>query len=521
MAGRARKGPVTDPETFKRETKAARVAAKTQQLHEASVLVPVGELKAHPSNPNIGNVDEIAASLSRFGQYRPIVCNRRNGFIVAGHHTWLGARQLGWDEVSVVWIDVDEPTHLAIMVADNRLSDLRQTDERLLDQILQQIKSFEGTGYTALDVEDLHTRMTEQLASARIGVDDVLDNMPAMTNPLAGPKRSAREEFMEEADEEHDQAARARGVSKPAPPEEDDLDSLDEMEEMDTKEVELQAVLEVKEENFEFWKQSTDEFGIPELRDDMLLQRIPEPLMCWGGNDATPDDGKHWFIYNYSLGGIKGLPFDRSILSFFTHDEKFDGWWETPAWYTTRILVKGCRTAIAPDFSMYESTPRVVHLWNVYRSMWLARYFQEAGMQVVPRLQFDYMDPTLSSLEIGLRGIPRGCPVLATSQQNVVEAADEPRIAKYMRAALDEIKPQSLIFYSGPGGRRAMESLNWKGKVVYVENYVGVRRGVAFGKKEGMQGLSTKQREKALKAARARLGASSSEVEYDDTDDDV
>jgi hypothetical protein len=234
-------------------------------------------------------------------------------------------------------------------------------------------------------------------------------------------------------------------------------------------------VLEVKVEALTFWKQagkdSGDDFEIPGLRDDMLLEELPEPLKTWGGHEATPDDGASWYLYNYSLGGIKGLPFDRSILAFNTHDAKFEGWWETPAWYASKVIAKGLRTVVVPDFSFYYTQPRIVHLWNVYRSMWLGRFFQEAGMKVIPRLQFDYEDP--NTLDVALRNIPRGCPVLATSQQNVEdEKKNGPKVTKILQQALDEIKPEQFLYYSGPGGKRAMEKVKFGGKVVYLENYV-------------------------------------------------
>ena len=125
-------------------------------------------------------------------------------------------------------------------------------------------------------------------------------------------------------------------------------------------------------------------------------------------------------------------------------------------------------------------------------------------MKVIPRLQFDFLDPNF--LDICLRGIPVGAPVLATSQQNPENKEDVRLITKALQSCLDILKPKQLLYYSGPPGRRAMEAVKFKGEVVYLENYVAVRREVVFGKKEGMQGLGAKKRAKALANARKRLG---------------
>ena len=218
----------------------------------------------------------------------------------------------------------------------------------------------------------------------------------------------------------------------------------------------------------------------------MLLQNLPPNLQTWGGHEATPDNGKDWFFYNYSLGGTKGLPFDRTILAFNTYDEKFEMFWELPAYYVSKMRASGIQAAVVPDFSFYYTQPRVVHLWNVYRAQWLGRFFQEAGMKVIPRLQFDYNDP--DSLDIALRGIPQNCPILATSQQNVEDKANEPKITKHLDEALAIIKPKTVLYYSGPPGKRCMEATKYKGKVVYLDNYAAVRRNTVFDKADGIKG---------------------------------
>jgi hypothetical protein len=54
--------------------------------------------------------------------------------IVAGNHTWLAAKSLGWSEIAAVLVDDDEATAQAFALADNRTAELGSYDEReLLD----------------------------------------------------------------------------------------------------------------------------------------------------------------------------------------------------------------------------------------------------------------------------------------------------------------------------------------------------------------------------------------------------
>ena len=64
-------------------------------------LCPVADLRPYHRNPRRGDVAQIARSLKRTGQYRPIVANKgthtgRPGEVLAGNHTLAAARVLRW-----------------------------------------------------------------------------------------------------------------------------------------------------------------------------------------------------------------------------------------------------------------------------------------------------------------------------------------------------------------------------------------------------------------------------------------
>lgn len=112
-----------------------------------TTLRPIGKLKAHPENPNRGDVDKIAESLSTFGQYRPIVVNT-DFTILAGHHVWEAAKQVGWTDILVSVVDADEDNSRRILLADNRLAELGEgPDIDLLLAALENVGDFTGTGF--------------------------------------------------------------------------------------------------------------------------------------------------------------------------------------------------------------------------------------------------------------------------------------------------------------------------------------------------------------------------------------
>jgi DNA modification methylase len=86
------------------------------------------------------NLDAIKASLTKFGQRKPIVINHK-GVILAGNGTVEAAKDLGWDhiDVAVVPADWDEATARAYALADNRTAELAEWDESVLAKQLLEL----------------------------------------------------------------------------------------------------------------------------------------------------------------------------------------------------------------------------------------------------------------------------------------------------------------------------------------------------------------------------------------------
>lgn len=121
---------------------------------------PVADLRTYHRNPRRGDVTVIRRSLVVNGQYRPLVVNRgthtgRSNEVLAGNHTLAAARDEGWPEIAVCWVDVDDDQAARIVAADNRTADLASYDERLLVELLGDLPDLDGTGYDPGDLEDL------------------------------------------------------------------------------------------------------------------------------------------------------------------------------------------------------------------------------------------------------------------------------------------------------------------------------------------------------------------------------
>lgn len=129
-------------------------------------LKPINSIKPHPKNVRQGDVGAIAQSLEAHGQYIPILVQKKTGHIVKGNHTWAAAKVLGWTEVAVLELDINDRKALELLLTDNKTSDQAMYDENALAELLESLskdkQSLAGTGYTGDDLDDLLASLQER-----------------------------------------------------------------------------------------------------------------------------------------------------------------------------------------------------------------------------------------------------------------------------------------------------------------------------------------------------------------------
>lgn len=106
-------------------------------------LVPIGEVKEHPKNPNHHDREQIeilANAIKATGWRTPIGISKRSGFIIRGHGRFAAAKALGLTEVPVDFQDYDsESQELADLLADNKIADLGQIDYEGVSGVLKSL----------------------------------------------------------------------------------------------------------------------------------------------------------------------------------------------------------------------------------------------------------------------------------------------------------------------------------------------------------------------------------------------
>ena len=128
-----------------------------------SQMVEIEKVIPNPRNPNKHSEKQIALLakiIAAQGWRAPITVSTRSGFIVRGHGRLLAARKLGLAEVPVDYQAYEtEAAEWADLIADNRLSELSETDDLLLKDLLQELGTgeldLELTAYTADEIDQM------------------------------------------------------------------------------------------------------------------------------------------------------------------------------------------------------------------------------------------------------------------------------------------------------------------------------------------------------------------------------
>jgi ParB-like chromosome segregation protein Spo0J len=148
-------------------------APKTVQ--EAAVYLPVAELRLWPKNPrkNDGAVEQIAASIARFGFAAPVVVQKSTGFVLCGNTRLKAARHLGLAEVPARVLDLSDAEAEALAIADNKLGELADWDAEALAAILRDLDAqgaeVKGLGFT----DDELVRMLQEMPD--VNLDELTD----------------------------------------------------------------------------------------------------------------------------------------------------------------------------------------------------------------------------------------------------------------------------------------------------------------------------------------------------------
>jgi DNA modification methylase len=142
--------------------------------------LPVSSLKPAPKNPKRhpkNQIDMLIKAINRFGFTNPILIVKDN-VIAAGHARLEAAKKIGMAEVPTIFIDIPLEEVPALLLSDNRLAELAETDELIIAEMLKdtlEIPDFdiEVTGYTLDDCNKYLNECSGEVVEDEFNPNDV------------------------------------------------------------------------------------------------------------------------------------------------------------------------------------------------------------------------------------------------------------------------------------------------------------------------------------------------------------
>lgn len=175
-------------------------------------IAPIESLKPHPRNyrnhPD-DQLEHIVASLKQHGFYRNVVV-AKDDTILAGHGLVMAAKKLGLSKVPVIRLDVepDSPVALKVLTGDNELVRFAEVDDRVLTDLLKEIRDLDtllGTGFddNMLAALTFNTRPASELNSLNetaewLGMPEYENGSPPIRIVITFPSVEEQKRFAAE-----------------------------------------------------------------------------------------------------------------------------------------------------------------------------------------------------------------------------------------------------------------------------------------------------------------------------------
>lgn len=154
-------------------------------------------------------------------------------------------------------------------------------------------------------------------------------------------------------------------------------------------------------------------------------------------------DATNWMGFGYCLSDRKSAEKkSKTGVHFFAADGQFERCWKDPNRYAKMLSQYNC--VLSPDFSLFTSFPKVVQMWNHYRKHWIARYWQDMGLTVIPTISWS----DESSFEWCFDGEPKHSIVAVSNIGCVRSNKNHELFMRGYEEMLKRLEPSLVLFYA-------------------------------------------------------------------------
>jgi len=417
---------------------------KSLMRWEDLVVVDPRTLSDNPHNWKLhppSQLDSAMAGIQSCGWVMPILYNLTTGRLIDGHGRKSKAIKDGLKLVPVArgrWTEAEE---LLLLQTMDSIGSMYKVQAEKLDSLTK----LNARGMSSIDtLRDKHKETIAGLLSRTASFVDAVEADEIEATPL--PLHSFPLQKID------------RSVRKEQPR------TLADLENRDVPETVERVIIDDV-----FF--SGDAWGIPALDPSLLatVDMVPDRVY-----DRTPGsvgvksyfcDASRPFKERYSNPHdvedddsaleTEELLHPGGVLGFFTEDSKFTGYYDNAAATVEALQAEQWTALLAPDFSTYEDYPFPLRLWNLYRSRWVARYWQSFGMRIIPVLQNvafrtpDGTETNLASRSL-LETVGDNIPVVAVQCRTLKHhGGNFNSFGRWLADQLEMLRPRVTLIYGG------------------------------------------------------------------------
>jgi hypothetical protein len=169
---------------------------------------------------------------------------------------------------------------------------------------------------------------------------------------------------------------------------------------------------------------------------------------------------------------------DGGVLGFFTDDYRFNHVYQFADKFANELKDENWTALMLPDFSLNDEFPVPMKLWNLYRSRWCGRYWQESGHYVIPIIQgFGGITGwTKATKGIVIDTLPDKVPLAACQLRKNEELELTCKLLNY---AVESKGIETLVIYGGQEKQKRIHGhLTDACEIIYLPQFVTARKRV-------------------------------------------
>lgn len=131
----------------------------------------------------------------------------------------------------------------------------------------------------------------------------------------------------------------------------------------------------------------------------------------------------------------------NTCLHTYSYDYQFNTVWTDPYKWLARL--KKFDSVLAPDFSLYRDMPKALQIYNHYRKHWVAKFWSDNGIKVIPNIAWSTPD----NYEWCFEGEPKNSVVAVASTGALREKESRELFLQGYEEMKKRLEPIKIIFY--------------------------------------------------------------------------